>query len=229
MTTEIFGTDLRYVLTYDGEELFVTFKGDSARGVIDAWEKLKPSFTLQTESILRRLPVERVRFGGSRFGNGIFNLCRYELRDLLAEKVCKDYRTEEDTMKMFYLENAVLCASRYSEACDDGLTIEIDAPLDTEFRFEREDGAVYSATPKDGVVKVPADFLADGRYLMYAEPSNGLPSNVLELNVQTGRKGKYASCRIGEQDLSDAVYRLATALYNTQKKVSAHIDGYDVI
>lgn len=228
MTTDIFGTGMRYAFACDGKTLTVTFGGGLGDGVIDTWRRLKPSFRMQLSCILRSRRVDTVRFRGSRFGGRIFNLCRYDLRDMLDGRANQDYITEESTMKLLYLEHAIFCTSRYDEACDDGLTIGIDAPLDTEFRFEREDGAAYSAALKNGTVKVPADFLTDGHLLMCAVRA-GLPTNTLELEVRTGRSGRVVSCKTSESDLHDAVYKLMEALYNTQKKVSAHIDGYEVI
>lgn len=225
---EIFGTGMRYAFDRDGGTLTVTFGGGAGDGVIDTWHRMKAAFAMQLSCILRCGKVDTVRFRGSRFGREVFRLCRYDLREMLDGRTNQDYITEESTMKLLYLEHAIFCTSRCGEACDDGLTIGIDAPLDTEFRFEREDGAVYHTAAKDGIVKIPAHFLTDGRCLMCAVRS-GLPSNVLEMEVKAGRCGRVITCRTDECDLLDAVHKLMRTLYDTQKKVSAHIDGYDVI
>lgn len=227
MTTEVYGTDIRYRLRCENDEITVIFGGTSDRGVIEIWQEMKPSFAWQLEILLENSPARRVCFSGSGFGARIFRLLRYELRDLLKGKTVEEYKTEESTMKIYRLDNTIICG-RYSEECDEGLSIALDAPLDTEFRCKRSDGAVYAAAFKDGVVKIPADFLTDGHYMLCAV-RGGVPTNTVNMQVETGRCGRRASCRMREDDLLDAVEKLAASLCHTQEKVSAHMDGYDVI
>ena len=230
MTTEVLGNDTIYIFELDGKDLIITFKGDSPKGVAGTWHDRKTSFQTQLENILCNHHVENVYFQGDRFGKGLFHLCRYELQSMLNKKCSHNFKMIEDSaMKMIYIEDSIVCTNRCSEACDNGLTIEMDAPLDTEIHLKREDGVIYDAVAKNGIVKVPREFLDDGHYLLYAVKPGGLPTNTLNMDVKTGREGTYISCKKDYEDLLDAVYKLMKAHYNTEKRVSAHIDGYEVI
>lgn len=228
METEVFGSDTFYAFRLLDGVLTVTFRGETPKGVFTAWHDMKEAFSFQLSQILKEHEVRSVRFRADRFGCGLARLCRYELQGQMngkSERVVE----ENSAMKMIYMENAIFCTSRYSEECSNGLTIEIDAPLDTVFHFRREDGGTYDAAFHGGTVCVPGEFLTDGKYLVCASFPRGLPTNVLHMEVKTGERGKYISCSKDYDDLLDAVYKLMTAYHKTEQRVSAHIDGYEVI
>lgn len=230
MITTVLGTDTLYTFELNGNDLIITFRGDCNKGVINTWKDMKRSFETQLESILHNHDVENVYFEGDKFGKGIFNLCRYELQSILKTKCHKKFKIIEDsTMKILYIEDNIFCTNRFSEECDNGLTIDVDAPLDTEFYFKKDDETFFNTVLKNGIVKVPNDVLTDGHILMYAVKPGGLPTNIIHMEVETGKKGKYISCKQDYYDLLDCVYKLTKAYYDTAKKVSAHIDGYDVV
>lgn len=229
MITELLGCDTFCSFELGNRELVITLRGDSLNGVIESWYSMKQPFELQLSDILENHEVERIFFRGDHFGQGMFNLCRYELKDFMKEKCCKSFQiTEEYTMKMIYIENAIFC-DRYSVECENGLNVEIDAPLDSVFHFKREDGVEYVARLQNGAAAVPGEFLQEGKYLVFLSVPHGLPTNILQMAVTSGVKGKYISCSKDYDDLLDAVYKLMRTFCKTEKKVSAHIDGYEVI
>lgn len=230
MRTVVFGEDTLYSLDLTDGTLVVTLKGCSDRGALASWFAVLPSFSAQIERIIRRHKVGKVEFQGDHFGECLFSLCRLDLQQTLKGKLDKKYKLcEESKMKILYIEDSIFCTNRFAEECCGGLKIEVNAPLDTAFVFKRGDGETYETKIKDGIVEVPAEFLKDGTILVFAERPNGLPTNVLKMNIVSRKTGKYASCAEDYNTLLDAVYKILEAFGKTEKRLSAHIDGYDVV
>lgn len=234
MINDIYGEDVLYSISYDvkTKSISVDLRGESADGVLDTWRRMRESFTAQIESIFSMYDVETISFGGDSFGKELFNLCRLDLKDVLESvNVISNYDIDvkSGTMRLMYVDGYILCASRNSIHCGNGIDVIVDAPIDSQISIRNSKGTVLRSSVVNGIAHIPCEFLDEGKYTIVLLVPDMLPTNVIKMKVENVSKGRFARYDCNKNDVFDAVCKLMTSVNHLQQTVSAHIDGYDVI